>query len=573
MATLSLTPEGTEPSPSPHDPATIGDTPVGKLGEKYVLLREIASGGMGRVYLAREASKDGMNRFVALKKIHDHLSSRSAFIHMFLDEARIASRIHHPNVCTVFDFGKVELPDQTGGAYFIAMEYLRGMPLSEVMRKLGTAAPEDSPERLTRGIFVLAQACEGLHAAHELADEDGASLNVVHRDVSPHNLFVGFDGTSRVLDFGVARAADRLSESTTGRVKGKLAYMAPEQALGKATDRRSDVFSLGVVLWELLTLRRLFKRDNPGETVLAVVQTDAEKPSKHARDISRELEKIALRALNRDPSRRFATAREMGRALTGTLAARGEVITAADVADWMDSLFPGQREASREMLRVADRVAETHAGMDASAVRLRSPPGLPLLGQLRANVEPPSRRSARWWIVPLVALFVGAALGLGAYGVLGSDRDAVARLPMEDPEVIAAAGEPPTPQRPRAPETAPTEETAPLEPPPAVPDRPVAETSDPPTLARRRPRRPRRPTIATRTARPTPSGTGRVRLSGARSLWGSTVRHRGRRLGVLPGTFELPVGAQTLTITDPHGARSTRSVEVRRGEVTRVVLR
>ncbi|HHH31248.1 MAG TPA: serine/threonine protein kinase, partial [Polyangiaceae bacterium] len=255
MATASVLPDDTIPAIS--DMAEPRAEVVHEQVGPYELLSELAQGGMGRVYLARERGEGGYNRLVALKRIHDHLASQKAFVDMFLDEARIASQIQHPHVCTVFDFGRAD------DSYFISMEYLRGLPLSDVLRQLGTRSPEASPQRYAFAAHLLAQACEGLHAAHELRNDDGELLQVVHRDVSPHNLFVSFDGTLRVLDFGIARAINRIAESTTGRVKGKFAYMAPEQALGRRTDRRSDVFSVGVVLWEFCTLNRLFKRDSP----------------------------------------------------------------------------------------------------------------------------------------------------------------------------------------------------------------------------------------------------------------------------------------------------------------------
>lgn len=554
MATLSITPDGTEPGPLPEPDLSVEPgAPIGQLGDAYTLLREIASGGMGRVYLARETGADGFSRNVALKRIHDHLSNRRAFVTMFLDEARIASRIQHPNVCAVFDFGRVD------GAYYIAMEYLRGVALSEVLRALGTRAPEDRPERLWLGAHLLVQACEGLHAAHELRDDEGALLNVVHRDVSPHNLFVGFDGSLRVLDFGVARAADRLSESTTGRVKGKFAYMAPEQALGKHVSRRADLFSLGVVLWELLTLQRLYRKDNPGETVLAVVRDAPEHPGAYARDVPPELADIAMKALSRDPEERFATAREMGRALAKAIAKSGHAPMAADVADWMDQIFPGQREASYRLLQSADEAMQSAGpGAEASMVRARR-------GSSQEELTKRGPRRGVWIALGVAAMLAMAGLGAALALLAVSPADATPAVRLPDHEPAGPTATPSSSSETPAPAASPQgsgETPAELE---AAADDDVAPA--PTQRARRRatPRRARR--------RAAPTRTGRVRFSGPSELWGARVMANGRAVGTVPGTVDLPVGRQVVVIVAPGRGRMRRVVQVSGSGETRVVLR
>jgi len=271
---------------------------------QYKLCFELASGGMATVYLGRSEGPAGIERVAAIKRIHPHLAKQASFVEMFLDEARIVSQINHGNVCTVYDFGEAD------GEYYIAMEYLVGETVSRVFKAL-RKNPDPSHVNRLNGIAlkVIADACEGLHAAHDLKDARGERLGVVHRDVSPQNLFITYDGVAKVMDFGVALARERLHRTVTGQIKGKYAYMAPEQ-LGEAiVDRRADVFALGVVLWEALALRPLFKRSTEAKTILNVLNGPIPAPSLVRPGISRELDHIALRALERDPERRYPTAR------------------------------------------------------------------------------------------------------------------------------------------------------------------------------------------------------------------------------------------------------------------------
>src|SRR6201996_1961668 len=224
---------------------------------RYRVVDEIGVGGMASVHLARMDGPGGFQKWVAIKKIHPHLVEDESFVQMFLDEARVAARISHPNVATVFDLGK---HDET---YWIAMEYLHGEPLREVMRRTEELAAPMPPEI---GCRVIADAAEGLHAAHELLGKNGEKLGLVHRDVTPHNLFVTYEGTTKVVDFGIAKFSSRMSSTRAGTLKGKLAYMSPEQVHGEQIDRRTDLFALGVVLWELTTGQRLFRSESDLDT-------------------------------------------------------------------------------------------------------------------------------------------------------------------------------------------------------------------------------------------------------------------------------------------------------------------
>ena len=318
-----------------------------KIG-RYQLCFELASGGMASVYLARAEGAPGFQKLVALKRIHPHLADEKDYVEMFLDEARIASRITHANVCSVFDFGEAE------GEYFIAMEYLVGEPLSRVHRRVVANADQRAstllPARMAR---VIAQACEGLHAAHELQDADGESLRVVHRDVSAENLFVTYDGATQVVDFGIAHARQRVHHTEAGQVKGTFPYMAPEQMTAAVVDRRVDVWALGTVLWELLTLRTLFLRDTDVNTMYAVLSGEIRPPSDYRSDVPPELDEIVLKALQRSPHERWQSAREMGKALRRFLAKQDDLVGPAEIADWMEELFPGGESRKRQLMEIA----------------------------------------------------------------------------------------------------------------------------------------------------------------------------------------------------------------------------
>jgi eukaryotic-like serine/threonine-protein kinase len=224
---------------------------------KYDLLALLATGGMAEIWLARVSGMAGFEKLVVIKRLLDKLAIDSDYVEMFLDEARINARLTHSNIVQVLELGQVE------GKYFMAMEFVPGLSVSQVgkraTKQLGTV-----PQEVACGI--IAQACSGLHYAHEKTMPDGSPLNIVHRDVSPQNLIVTYEGLVKVLDFGIAKADHRQSQTRTGLVKGKFSYMSPEQCLGQGLDRRSDVFALGIVLFELCTARRLFKRGSTYET-------------------------------------------------------------------------------------------------------------------------------------------------------------------------------------------------------------------------------------------------------------------------------------------------------------------
>src|ERR1700760_340069 len=272
---------------------------------KYNLVARLATGGMAEIFLARLQGAAGFEKLVCIKRILPHLARDAQFVAMFLDEARIAARISHPNVCQVFELGEID------GSYYIAMEYLEGVPLACFRRS--DYYGEMPSARLVAGIAV--QACEGLHHAHQLKNTDGSVMEVVHRDISPQNLFVTVDGIVKVLDFGIAKIQDATVRTTTGAVKGTYAYMAPEQLRGERVDRRTDVFALGIVMWETLMRRHLFRRETDFLTFQAITTDPIADVASLRPDVPAALSAVIARALSRDRDQRYPTARALGEAI------------------------------------------------------------------------------------------------------------------------------------------------------------------------------------------------------------------------------------------------------------------
>ncbi len=305
--------------------------------DRYEILAELASGGMATVYLGRLPGAGGFERLVAIKRLHPHLERDTSFVSMFLDEARIAARIRHPNVVSTLEIGTAER------GYFLVMDYVEGPTLSRLLSKAAQVG-DRIPTKVA--LRILHDTLSGLHAAHELTDEQGKPLHIVHRDVSPQNVLIGTDGTSRITDFGVARAMNRLSHTSTGQLKGKLGYMAPEQARGEEVDRRADLFAAGIMLWEVLAGRRLFKgrSETDAETLHRVLQMEIPPVATQNPDVTAALDAVLLRALDRDLSRRFATAADFVDALE---AAAGPLIgSTRDVAKYLEATV-GQELAER----------------------------------------------------------------------------------------------------------------------------------------------------------------------------------------------------------------------------------
>ncbi len=302
---------------------------------KYRLVAEIGRGGMADVFLAVVQGTAGFNKLVVLKKARADLVRDPDFVAMFLDEARLAARLSHPNVVQTHEVG------QEGDQYFIAMEYLDGQALHRV-RSRGLP--------LNMHLRVLIDALAGLHYAHELADFDGTPLGVVHRDATPQNIFVTYDGQVKVVDFGIAKALDSSTETKAGVIKGKVPYMAPEQVHGDRVDRRTDIFAMGVMLWEAVTGKRMWKKMSDIAILAKIGSGEIPTLRETAPDADPELAAICDRALAFDESKRFATAAEMHEALEGFLNASGAGVTAREVGKLVAEKFAVERAAVKRVV-------------------------------------------------------------------------------------------------------------------------------------------------------------------------------------------------------------------------------
>jgi len=293
-------------------PTLIGLAQVFDVGDAigdYRILSRLSEGGMATLFLGER--KDGAGGPpVAIKVIHEHLSADWQFVRMFVDEALISVRIRHPNVIRVDELGEQD------GTYFLAMEYVHGCSLAELLRAMGRQGRRMRPEI---AVWIAQQVAAGLHAAHEMKGHDGQLLGVVHRDVSPQNVLLSIDGQVKLLDFGIAKARGRAERTQAGVIKGKIRYMSPEQATGGEPDRRIDIYALGVVLWEMLVMRRFIEAKNEVDVLRAVRKPEAVPPSFRAEGIEPRIDDAVLAALAPDPSRRPPTAEALQRLLEGAV--------------------------------------------------------------------------------------------------------------------------------------------------------------------------------------------------------------------------------------------------------------
>ena len=376
-----------EPDPSAKSALIVG---------RYALYEAIAAGGMATVHYGRLLGPVGFSRTVAIKRLHTQFARDPEFVSMFLDEARLAARIRHPNVVPTLDVVA------TDGELFLVMEYVPGESLAKLVRTaagLGTVIPPRIVSAIVCGLL------RGLHAAHEATNERGEPLGIVHRDVSPQNVLVGIDGQSRVLDFGVAKAAGRLQTTRDGKLKGKLAYMSPEQLRGKAIDRRTDVFAASTVLWEALSGRRLFRGDNEGAIITKILDGSIEPPSSviPAGEVDEEylaairsVDAIALKGLATSLDVRWESARVMAIALEKALPPAG----VSEVSEWVEHF------AKDVLVSRAQQVADIESNSAVGPASLRS------LRESSSELErasvPPARASAPRVSTPSLAS-VGSA--------------------------------------------------------------------------------------------------------------------------------------------------------------------
>ena len=297
---------------------------------RYELLYRLAMGGMAELYVARHSGIEGFERTVVLKRVLPHLTDDPEFIRMFLDEARIAASLDHPNIAQVTDI------DEENGEYFFAMEYVHGQNLRQVLRKTEQGLP------LGIALLVITGVAAGLHHAHEALGADGRSLGLVHRDVSPANVMLAYNGAVKLTDFGIAKASARTSKTLAGRIKGKIGYMSPEQCRGEDVCRRSDIFSLGIVLYEATTGARAFYAPNDFAAMAKIARADYIVPSELDASYPVELERIIARALAKDPDDRYATAEAMQLDLEAFAEADGHALSTIELSAHMRRAFGEQ---------------------------------------------------------------------------------------------------------------------------------------------------------------------------------------------------------------------------------------
>ncbi|HUJ25800.1 MAG TPA: serine/threonine-protein kinase [Myxococcales bacterium] len=314
---------------------------------KYLLLDRIAVGGMAEIFLAKQSGPEGFEKNVVIKRIRPHLGDMKSFVRMFLNEARLAAQLNHPNIIQIHDLGKVD------DSYFIAMEYLFGRDMRRVIPKCEQA---NIPFPVVYACKIASQALEGLYYAHQKTDSQGRPLGIVHRDVTPENIFVSFDGGVKLLDFGIAKAANQVEMTRAGEIKGKLSYMSPEQCMGKPLDSRSDIFSLGVVLYEWVTGFKLFTGESDVAVLRSITDGKIYKPSYFKADVPEQIEHILMRALEKDPDKRYQNAWEMQFELDQFLAANEFTPSNQHLATFMKQLFADEMEA--ELARVSSPSGE-----------------------------------------------------------------------------------------------------------------------------------------------------------------------------------------------------------------------
>lgn len=363
--------------------SSIAKGPEANTLGKYRLIAELGHGGMAEVYLAVVQGPAGFNKLCVIKQIRPQLATDPEFLSMFLDEARLAARLSHPNVVQTNEVG------QEGDRYFIAMEYLEGQPMNRILHRIG----RDGGLTLPMHLRIIIDMLGGLHHAHELTDFDGTPLNVVHRDVTPHNVFVTYDGQVKVVDFGIAKAMNSSAETRLGVVKGKVAYMAPEQARGERVDRRADIFSAGVMLWEAATGRRLWK-GIPDLTVLhRLINGDIPSPRSVDPEVPEGLEKIVMKALALRREDRYSTATDLATALEELLETMGDRSALREVGKLVAKHFEENRTKIKQIVETQLKAAKSLATTEFQSINLPHLDGTSTSGPISLADRTGSRES------------------------------------------------------------------------------------------------------------------------------------------------------------------------------------
>ncbi|MHB1844363.1 MAG: serine/threonine-protein kinase [Deltaproteobacteria bacterium] len=464
---------------------------------RYTLLRPLAQGGMAELFLARQEGPGGFRKIAVVKRVLPHLSADPEFVRMFFDEASLVARLSHPNVVQIFDFGQAE------GAHYLAMEYLAGESLASLVR---AARERGRPMPISLALGIAASVCDGLEYLHSFVDDDGCPRPIIHRDISPQNLFATYQGTVKILDFGVAKAEGRLAVTVAGRIKGKLAYMSPEQAAGRELDGRSDIFALGAVLHELLTGERLFQRDSQEAIFRALREEPIPKPSARRREVPPEIDAIVLRALARETQERFLRACDLRAELQAYLSGTTYVSAPQQLRDYLLELF-GEERARLRLTQPAEDPSgpvteprsvegEPPPGTESfSDTRISTPPATngsgprthhlvtaalpgplwaPAAVTLQERHSPSAQRRGRWrWpaAIGAVALLVGLSWLGRPVARAPVGEPALAPIARPVPAAIASVTTPPPVPKPPPPPVVPAAPAAPAPPAPVPPPR------------------------------------------------------------------------------------------------------
>ena len=492
---------------------------------------------MGEIFLATLRGPSGFEKVVVVKRILPHFASDVDFVSMFLNEARIAATLSHPNIIQVFDAGK------TDDSYYFAMEYLHGADLGQILR---TAAANRTVVPLEHVLTIIMAAAAGLHHAHVVPGADGRPLQVIHRDVSPSNVMVTDEGSIKILDFGIAKALSATNVTREGTRKGKVAYMSPEQCLGVPLDPRSDIFALGILLYEASMMRRLFRGDNEFATMNMITSGRVPPPTSVRADYPAELERIVLKALAVDRNERYATALEMHDDLESFGAASGLRISAPAAGRFVRELFGERPYPAPYAEDVPTAVSVVHEDLppvtviaDVLATRVLAPSAASTLEAPRAT----ERRSYPRWTL--------AALGLGGLGLVLALQQWTRDAPAAETETGQTAEAAPVP---------PPAESAPETPvsPPSTASEPAPEPAQP-TSAERPSAPTKKPEPAPTKAAP-PRRTFEAVMQKASTSIGSCLRRR----GLIDGdsiSFDVHIAGKTGKIRSatPRGLHRART--------------
>ena len=395
--------------PAPAPPAAQEPEPAdGTRFGQYVLLEKIATGGMAEVWKARKRGEEGFQKIVAIKKILPHLSDNQDFIEMFIDEAKLAAQLNHSNIIHIYDLGKI------GTSYFIAMEYIDGADLKAILKQ---GSDRGQPLGVELSLFIAAKIAAALEYAHRKRDFDERHMELVHRDVSPQNVLISHDGDIKLCDFGIAKAASKASHTQAGALKGKLQYMSPEQAWGKAIDRRSDIFALGAVLFEMLTGRKLFTGDSEMSILEQVRNAQIADASSINDEVTPQIDAILRKALQKDPANRYQTAGEMARDIDAILYSLRPTPTSADLAIYMHRIWTPEpampslhgREEVTDVMPTPVPVAVPAAA--AAGSRPVTSPGVVAMPAWEAAAQPQKKKRSLVVPVAIVALLIAGIAG------------------------------------------------------------------------------------------------------------------------------------------------------------------